>query len=173
MADTAETAETDVLFQQAQAVVYRHEGGLVDNPSDPGGLTNLGISLRNHPSMTAEQIRGLTQQSADRIYYQEYWKPWPWAQMPKSICIKAYDASVVMGGKSAIIALQRALRACGQKIPEDGEPGPITMTSIKAPLEIELLAALRSELAAHFRLVAETRPSEAVFLGGWLARAYE
>jgi lysozyme family protein len=39
-------------FNQAVKVILQHEGGYVDNPNDPGGATNYGISLRflaDHP----------------------------------------------------------------------------------------------------------------------------
>lgn len=33
-------------FQLAHAFTARWEGGLSDHPSDPGGITNHGVSLR-------------------------------------------------------------------------------------------------------------------------------
>ena len=33
-------------FELAIPIVLKHEGGFADNPADPGGATNFGISLR-------------------------------------------------------------------------------------------------------------------------------
>jgi lysozyme family protein len=62
-------------FQVAVNLVMNHEGGLVDNPSDPGGLTNWGISLRWHPELGADGIRNLTKAQASDIYLKKYWTP--------------------------------------------------------------------------------------------------
>ena len=48
------------------------EGGLVDNPKDPGGLTNHGISQRAFPKL---DIRNLTFEQAIQISYDHYWTP--------------------------------------------------------------------------------------------------
>jgi len=52
-------------FDEIIEVVLKHEGGLVDDPDDPGGLTNLGISQRAYPN---EDIRGLTVERAKELY---------------------------------------------------------------------------------------------------------
>jgi len=31
-------------FEQCLALVLKAEGGFVDNPQDPGGMTNLGVT---------------------------------------------------------------------------------------------------------------------------------
>ena len=48
-------------FAQAFEMVIGHEGGLVDNHADPGGLTKYGISQRSYPG---EDIRNLTLERA-------------------------------------------------------------------------------------------------------------
>ena len=50
-------------FDRAVHFVLAQEGGLVDDPADPGGLTHFGIALAEHPHMSAEQIRSLTTSS--------------------------------------------------------------------------------------------------------------
>ena len=59
-------------FNTAVALVLKHEGGLVDNPQDPGGLTNFGISKRAYPSL---DIANLTVEDAKAIYQRDYWTP--------------------------------------------------------------------------------------------------
>ncbi|MGH6982289.1 MAG: glycoside hydrolase family 108 protein [Stellaceae bacterium] len=169
----------DPLFQAAMAIVYQHEcgndlnGALHDDPADPGGLTRFGLALKEHPELTADVLRALTRDQADAIYYATYWSPHQWAALPTTIAIKAFDISVNTGAGPAIKALQRALRACGVAgIADDGELGPVTIAAAQRPMSIELLAALRSECAGYYRLVAERRPLAAKELPGWLNRAY-
>ena len=42
-----------------------HEGGYVDNPADPGGETNWGISKRSYPNIN---IKTLTRDGAKEMY---------------------------------------------------------------------------------------------------------
>jgi hypothetical protein len=83
---------------------------------------------------------------------------------------------VVMDARPAIRCLQRALRAWGcRALDDDGVLGPETLGALDGtgPGASALLPVLREAIAGHFRLVAETRPRDAIFLGGWLKRAYD
>ena len=59
-------------FDAAFTRLLGHEGGLVDHPADPGGLTNWGISQRSYPG---EDIRGMTVERARLIYLRDFWGP--------------------------------------------------------------------------------------------------
>ncbi len=58
-------------FEKAVAVVLRHEGGYVNDPDDPGGETNYGISKRAYPHL---DIARLTVEQAKAIYRADYWE---------------------------------------------------------------------------------------------------
>ena len=64
-------------FEQAINFVLKNEGGLEENPNDPGGITNHGISLRFlksiKPDASEEDIRNLTVNQAKTIYYDHFW----------------------------------------------------------------------------------------------------
>lgn len=167
--------DIDPLGLRAIDVVLSHEGGLVDNPADPGGLTNWGFSLRANPDLTPQQIRSMTRDQAVARYYAKWWQPMRWADLAAQpdITVKAFDAAVNMGVTQAVKCLQRACRACGTAIADDGALGPQTVAAVNAQGATPLLAAFRSELAGFYRLLAETRPSDGQFLQGWLTRAYE
>ncbi|WP_425526518.1 glycosyl hydrolase 108 family protein [Xanthomonas oryzae] len=47
-----------------------HEGGYVNDPRDPGGETQWGISKRAYPELN---IRALTRDQAIEIYRRDYW----------------------------------------------------------------------------------------------------
>lgn len=166
--------QSDPLAARAITTVLGHEGGLEDNPADPGGLTNFGFALRDNQDLTPQALRAMTRDQAAQRYYTKWWQPARWGEMAgqPDVTVKAFDAAVNMGVPQAVRCLQRACRACGNAIPDDGALGPGTVAAVNAAPAIPLLAALRSELAGIYRLIAEIRPDSGRFLQDWLARAY-
>jgi lysozyme family protein len=69
-------------FNQYLPMLLRFEGGWVDNPADPGGATNLGITWRTFHifaekilkiAPTLQNLKRLTDEQAGKIYKTEYW----------------------------------------------------------------------------------------------------
>jgi lysozyme family protein len=56
------------VFLEAVAHLLHDEGGYVDNPADPGGETNFGISKQSYPDV---DIKNLTAEQATEIYYRD------------------------------------------------------------------------------------------------------
>jgi len=163
----------DALFLKAVSLVLKHEGSeVVDDPRDPGQLTHFGFALRDNPDLTADEIRAMTEEQAVARYFTRWWLPYRWAHLPQGIACKCFDCAVPMGPQDAIRALQRACWAAGRKVAEDGVLGPETVGAAGYVSTPVLLAALKSELAAHFRLVAASRPQMSKYLNGWLQRSY-
>ncbi len=159
-------------FLTAVKRVLASEGGYSSNPADPGGATKFGISARSHPGL---EIATLTRDAAVKIYWSEWWIRFGFAELPAAAAAKTFDLAVNMGAGHAIECLQRALRACGRPVTEDGVIGAATAAEAARADPAALMAALRSELAAHYRLVAANqghRDNENKFLKGWLKRAY-
>jgi lysozyme family protein len=162
----------DPVFERAVEIVLAHEGGLVDDPADPGGITNYGISLRSYPELGAAGIRGLTPEQAKEIYRRDWWLRYGWADLPPPVGAKLLDIGVNIGADAVHRALQRALRATGVSLIEDGMLGSATRAAAAQAEPGALLAALRSEVAGHYRAIASLHPAEQRFLQGWLIRAY-
>ena len=159
-------------FDRAVAVVLQHEGGLVDDPDDPGGITNHGISLRFlrrvRPGARPEDIRNLTRDEAIELYRRHFWHRYGYASLrDQAVATKVFDLSVNMGPRGAHVCLQRALRATGERVSEDGVLGPKTRAAVHRAAPGELLSALRSEAAGTYR--NRRRPK---YITGWLNRAY-
>lgn len=95
-------------FDAAFDRVIAHEGGLSDDPQDPGGLTKYGISQRAYPD---EDIRGLTIMRARELYRRDYWDRVQGDQLPAWIAGQVFDAAVNSGIKQASIWLQKAVGA--------------------------------------------------------------
>ena len=65
-------------FETAINRILSHEGGYVDNPADPGGRTQWGISQRSYPNL---DIKSLTRDQAIALYERDFWEPikvFPW-----------------------------------------------------------------------------------------------
>ena len=170
--DQSTTSSSDAYsaeFLIAVQAVLADEGGASSNPADGGGVTRFGISARAHPGV---DIATLTRDAAVKIYWDEWWLRFGFEQLPAAIAVKTFDLAVNMGGSNAIECLQRALRASGVPVTEDGAMGPATVTAAERADPAALMSAMRSEFAAHYRLVAAKQNRDQVFLKGWLNRAY-
>lgn len=59
-------------FEIAVEEVLGLEGGYVNNPADPGGETNWGISKKAFPNV---DIKNLSRNAAKDLYKAHYWDP--------------------------------------------------------------------------------------------------
>ncbi len=171
-------------FNRAVEVVLQHEGGLVDDPDDPGGITNHGISLRFlrrvRPGARPEDVCNLTRDEAIELYRRHFWHRYGYASLwDQRVATKVFDLSVNMGPRGAHVCLQRALRAAEEPVVEDGVLGPKTLAAVHRAQSDVLLAALRSEAAGWYRNLASPKRGYAKasrrrpkYIEGWLDRAY-
>lgn len=111
-------------FDRAIPILLEEEGGLSDNPKDPGGLTKYGISQRAYPSV---DIRALTPATAAAIYARDYWPACGADKLPWPLCLFVFDHAVNAGSVTAIKCLQRAAR-----VGSDGELGTLTLGAVAA-----------------------------------------
>lgn len=144
-------------FDAALAFVLRHEGGLVDHPADPGGLTNFGISQRSYPEL---DIRGLTRADATAIYRRDFWRPLRCAELPEPLDIVLFDTAVNCGPARAVRWLQSA---CGAR--PDGVLGSWTLSLARLHPARHAETVLRRRLA-HCRAL----PTWPQFGRGWTNR---
>lgn len=140
----------------------RKEGGLVDHPQDPGGLTNFGISIRWFETVggTRKQLIQLTKDQAAQLYDTYFWDDFG---VGYELADKLFDLGVNMGKTQRNKLLQRAL-----SVKDDGIIGPVTKSYLKYVAEEVILLRLKEE-AAKFYLSL----NKDVFLKGWLRRLYE
>ena len=166
-------SEYDPAFLSAIKRLLTDEGGYADRTRDAGGATRFGISQREYPQL---DIKNLTREDAIEIYWRDWWCKFRYGALPSPLASKMLDLAVNIGPSETARCLQRALRACGAAIAENGILGPLTRASATRANQAALIAALRSEAAAHYRLVAASKGERAAgkdFLAGWLNRAYE
>jgi lysozyme family protein len=174
--DSSPTVSYPPAFVRAVNRLLVNEGGYINNSSDRGGETKYGICKRDYPAV---DIALLKREQAIEIYYRDWWVRFRYSALPGPIGAKLFDLAVNIGPEPATRCLQRALRACGQRVEEDGALGTETSRGAAAANQLVLMAALRSEAAGHYRLVARRDGGRSgdeddnEFLRGWLNRAYE
>jgi lysozyme family protein len=153
-------------LETALRLVRRHEGGYVDHPADPGGCTNLGITLatyRRHIDGrgTCRDIRYLDWSQAALIYRQTYWGDIRGDDLGDGIDVSAFDFCVNSGAHRATVTLQRLV---GAKV--DGNLGPLTLAATR---RADPAALIGDYAAARLRWLRGLK-TFAVFGTGWTAR---
>lgn len=86
-------------FPIAIAFTLCWEGGYVNDPADPGGETNHGISKKAHPDL---DIKNLTVEEAKEIYRKEYWLGAGCDRLPIAESIALFDTAVNIGVSRAL-----------------------------------------------------------------------
>ena len=153
-------------FRESVKVILKHEGGYVNDPVDPGAETNMGISKRAYPDL---DIKGLTKEKAEEIYYKDYWLKSKAPQVPEELRLIYFDMVVNMGKSRAVKILQTAVNAKGVKTDIDGGIGPQTISnSLKSGLEP---ARLRSYRVKYYADLVNRKPSLEKYWYGWYRRA--
>ncbi len=160
-------------FGTALAHVLEMEGGFTDDPYDPGGPTNRGITLAvygDHCGLelgpatvgeARERLRRLSDDEVREIYLQRYWLPSHAPELPPAIAFMHFDAAVNHGVTGAARLLQEAV---GVAI--DGEIGPRTLRAVAtAPVRVSLAAYADARRRRYRSLPHFWR-----FGRGWLAR---
>lgn len=179
-------------FELAFDYVLKNEGGLSTNPNDAGGITNHGISLRflRHLETRSlrdyqifddpvddETIKNLTIDQAADIYHGEFWSKARFGEIESQrVCNYLFDAAVNMGIAPAIKCVQRAIWSWYHNrhdFVSDGILGNETLHLINSASPEPLLAALRSERAGKYRVIAVSNANQEPNLDGWLNRAYK
>lgn len=95
-------------------VILENEGGYVNDPDDPGGETNFGISKRSYPDLI---IPKLTKQDASDIYFADYYMALKCAELPNGLAMHVLDHGVNAGLASAREILGVAVKATEGMVP--------------------------------------------------------
>lgn len=136
-----------------------NEGGYVNNPADPGGETNWGISKASYPNV---DIAGLTRDGAKAIYLRDFWNRIHADDLHPAIAFQAFDFAVNSGIEPAIRALQRALG-----VKDDGYWGAVTQSAEEAMPDDRIVMRFVAERLDFWRHL----PAWRTFGSGWAGRA--
>lgn len=147
-------------FEFAVQQVIRHEGGYVNNPSDPGGETKYGICKRSYPDL---DIARITIDDASSIYRHDFWDKLP--PLPAPLDYLVFDFAVNGGVKRAIKTLQLSVGA-----KDDGDWGPKSRACLASKRCIEQLIYFQAERARFYALLDDL---DDTFARGWMRRVME
>ena len=158
-------------FNDALAFVLQWEGGFVDDPDDPGGRTNKGITQKTYNRW--RQKHGLEQsdvlyidpKEVDRIYAEGYWVPPRCPELARHLDLIQFDTAVNMGVRRAVMILQQGL---GCKA--DGQFGPITAKAAHHCDPDATMKAYCDIREGFYRRLVGRKPRLKKFLRGWLNR---
>ena len=156
------------------------EGGFVNDPRDPGGATNYGITLATlaawrGPNVitTVEDVRALTPAKVTPIYHAKYWETISGdsPNMAPGIDLMVFDMGVNAGIGTSGEILQRCLGfdgvSPGQEI--DGAIGPHTLLAVKGAHAASLITSLSAAQLAYYQGLS----GWPTFGQGWSARVSE
>lgn len=153
-------------WPEAFALTLSHEGGFVNHPKDPGGMTNLGVTKRawenyiGHPASEAE-MRALTPERVQLFYKKMYWDKIRGDDLPDGVDYAAYDFAVNSGvSKSAKVMQEIA------GVPVDGIIGPKSLAAIRMVPAHEMIDALCMERLEFVKRL----PGWPTFGKGWAIR---
>ena len=149
-------------FQQAVALTLQHEGGYVNDPADPGGATNMGITQRDLPETP---IQNLTVAQAVAYYSNTYWKGLYSSLTSQQLANKLFDWGVLFGVGTAVKVLQGILG-----IKQDGLFGPASLAAVNAADGVMLLEEYKNSMLLHAEAVVAANPTLTKFLAGWVRR---
>lgn len=157
-------------FASSLAAVLVHEGGYVNDPQDPGGATNKGVTQRVYDDwrrsrgLAPRSVRSLEQAEVEAIYRKLYWDAVRGDDLPSGIDYCVFDFAVNSGPPRAVRYLQRAVG-----VADDGKIGPMTLAAVKAKPACETIAAVS---AARLAFLGQL-PTFSRFGRGWTARCGE
>lgn len=126
-------------WKKALQHVLMHEGGFVNHPADPGGMTNLGCTKNvweewcGHP-VTEKDMRDLTPEKVGPLYKSKYWDKVKGDELPTGIDYIVFDAAINSGpGRAA-----KWLQECVGTQP-DGAIGNLTLQAARSMVPSDLI----------------------------------
>lgn len=153
--------------------VLKNEGGLVDDPRDPGGLTNWGISLASYPQLGEDGIRALTKDQAKTIYRADFWDPLLLDHVAdQELAYQIMDMGVNAGVGMVTTMVQATINVLGMgpDVAVDGRMGPETLAAVNEAFYRQFLFyAIQGARAGAYSFDA-VHNKKRMFLADWLGR---
>lgn len=157
-------------FDLAFRELLVHEGGFVDHPKDPGGMTNLGVTRDTYEAWVgypvSERImRELTPGKVRALYKARYWDVVRGDELPAGLDLCVFDFAVNAGPARAVRYLQRLVG-----VRDDGIAGPKTVAAATERAKVVDGAVMVSAYQDARRDYHRMLPTFSTFGRGWLRR---
>lgn len=156
-------------FDRAMQHVLKEEGGFVNHPQDPGGMTNLGVTKRvweewvGHP-VDEKQMKALVATDVVPLYQRKYWNATRCSDLPAGIDLCVFDTAVNSGPGRAVKLLQGCLG-----VSADGAIGNNTLAAV-SQFKGEALKQLINSYCDARHAFLTGLPTFGTFGKGWTAR---
>ncbi len=156
-------------FVDPLAAVLHHEGGFVNHPKDPGGMTNLGCTKRVWEEWVGHEVdektmRNLTPADVAPLYKAKYWDKVRGDDLPSGVDYVVFDAAINSGPGRAAKWLQEAV-----DVVADGAIGPATLRAVNAMPAQEIVEKYQ-QIRLEF---LKALPTWDTFGRGWGRRVQE
>ena len=178
--------------QEIAREIVAREGGFVDDPDDPGGATNFGVTihtmqrlgfdLNGDALVNAADVAALTRDQAVDIYVEHYFTRPGLGRLPADLQASVFDM-MANAGANAVKILQRLLTDMGFPCIPDGAIGPQTISAAQRAYEAApgfLADAYAIARRNYYYRIADARPASRKYArrrnggkGGWILRAEE
>lgn len=172
--------------------IVAREGGFVDDPDDPGGATNfgvtigtlrrLGLDVTGDGAVDVADVRALSREQAVALFVKEYFDRPGLHRLPEALQPSVFDM-YVNAGSNAVRILQGLLNDMGADIAVDGVLGPLTARAAHdaaSRASAHLADAYGVARRNYYYALADRRPQSRKFArsrdggkGGWIRRAEE
>lgn len=154
------------MFSNALELVLKFEGGFSDDPDDPGGRTNYGITQNVYDYTGKKDVKDITMPEVRKIYLTGYWDE---AKCPaicdisEALATIHFDNAVNCGVITANKMLQDVLH-----VKVDGIIGPITLSRIHDGSDLQRAYLLRRQ--TFYDTLIQQKPKLAKFKKDWYFR---
>jgi lysozyme family protein len=170
--------------------ILKAESGFVNDPDDPGGPTNYGVTLKTLKKLGHDfnqdgrvdiaDLKQLSSTQTVQIFVQDYFYKPQIDQLPHMLHAPVFDM-YVNAGTHAIKVLRCTLILFDMEITVDGVIGPITIAATQTAARRapdHLVDAYGIERVNYYLSLADARPNLRKFArtrrgnkGGWIKRA--
>ncbi len=159
-------------------MLLKFEGGYSDNPTDPGGETNKGITMRTFQSCalpllgvvpSSDNLKALTDGQAGIIYKALYWNKVQGDAIGLQDLANIVCDFFVNAGTHATTLLQQVINdlSTGAKIVVDGGIGQATLQALASLDQVQVYQQYKQGRIAYYQALGKRFPQ---FLQGWLNR---
>jgi len=147
-------------------LLLQSEGGYSDDPEDPGGRTNLGVTQAVWESWVGrasneKEMRNLVPTDVEPLYKRKYWDACRCDDLPTGLDYVVFDFAVNAGVGRSIKTLQSSVDAT-----VDGQLGKMTLDAVsKFPTDVTIFRFSDEKVKFYKSL-----PTFSTFDKGWLDR---